>query len=330
MSIPSASPLADRLDLANPGVWLKFLLAGNGLMFLAVALCAPTPSAFLALLTAQAAWVEPVLLATLLGLVGVRRLAPRCRWPLFLLVAAFIAAALTAGILVGFLPQPDEFAGRKAVAAALATLAIVHGLELARRARRPALAEARFAALTTRMRPHFLFNSLNTALALLRSDPQRAETVLEALADLFRAALAAPDQWSPLSAELDLARRYLDIERLRLGARLHVDWQVEACPVDVLVPPYLLQPLIENAVYHGIEPLASGGRLRIALTQTRDEIRIEIENPLPAHAPERQGNRVALENLRERLALFYDLAARLETERDSGLFRVRLVLPVRR
>src|SRR5690606_31316183 len=113
---------------------------------------------------------------------------------------------------------------------------------------------ARIEALQARIRPHFLFNSLNTIAAMIEAAPKAAEAAVEDLADLFRAALAANSRLVPLCDELALARGYLALEHLRLGERLQVEWDVDTLPVDALVPPLTLQPLLENAVYHGIEP----------------------------------------------------------------------------
>lgn len=330
MSIPPASRVADRLDFANPGVWLKLLLAANGVLAIAVAFVAPTPSSFTAIFASHAAWAEPVLLATLVMLAVFSRFVPQAPWPAFLAAGASAAAMSTVAVLV-WAPWPEAPAtGRTAWLAALVALAILHGFELDRRSRRPALAEARLAALSARIRPHFLFNSLNAALGVLREDPARAEAVLEALAELFRAALREPGEHVPLSAEIDLARRYLDIERLRLAERLRVEWEIPACPPEARVPPFLLQPLLENAVYHGIEPSPTGGAIRVVIRPSKEELFIEIDNPLPENARERPGNRLALANLRERLALFYDLAARVETEIRDGSFRVCMRLPLRK
>lgn len=329
---PFAREALDRLDLANPGVWLKWLLAGNGLLVGVAFFAAATPEAVPELVLAHAAWVEPTLLATLVALAPLSSRLAAWPWPAFLALSALVIAAFATGFLLltwGDAGMSFAF-GKRILAAVLAGCALLEGLELFRRARRPALAEARLAALAARIRPHFLFNSLNAALGVLRQDPRRAEAVLEALADLFRAALRAPDTFVPLSSEIDLARRYLEIEHLRLGDRLRVVWRIQECPSDLLVPPFLLQPLVENAVYHGVEPLPAGGEIAIGIAADRDGVRIEITNPHAPDAPVRAGNREALANLRNRLMLFYDLAARLETEAREDRFVVRLFLPCQR
>ena len=144
---------------------------------------------------------------------------------------------------------------------------------LARAARlSPAITEARLQALQARIRPHFLFNSINAVLSLVRSDPQRAEAALEDMADLFRVLMRDNRELTPLEDEVALCRQYLDLEKLRLGDRLIVDWNVKSMPADALVPPLVLQPLLENAVYHGIEPSSEPGTVSINLFLSRGEV----------------------------------------------------------
>jgi len=331
MSIP-LHPYRPRLpDFRNHGVWLRVLLAANGLL-LAVAFADNRALATLPRAVAElAALVEPALLIVLVLLFAfaprLRRLPPRLGGLLVVLLAVATVALLDAGLtlLVG-----GGFGWRAPLAAGAFALLILAWLDLHARAHAPALAEARLAALTARIRPHFLFNSLNAVLGVIRDDPRRAEAALEELAELFRALMQDNRELVPLSDEIALAHKYLDIERLRLGERLRVRWEGDACPADTLAPPFLLQPLLENAVYHGIEPALAPGEIRVNVSVMRDSVSIEIDNPLAAKAAEqRPGNRMALENLRERLMLFYDLEARLDTRTTDGRYSVRVVLPRR-
>jgi two-component system sensor histidine kinase AlgZ len=153
---------------------------------------------------------------------------------------------------------------------------------------------------------------------------------LEELAELFRALMRDNRELMPLSDDIALARKYLEIERLRLGDRLRVRWEVEECPADVLSPPLLLQPLIENAVHHGIEPASVAGEIKVRIATVRDGVRIEVDNPWLGEDAARPGNRMALDNLRERLMLFYDLEARLDTSTTGDRYRVRVELPIRK
>ncbi len=190
-------------------------------------------------------------------------------------------------------------------------------------------ARARVAALQARIRPHFLFNSMNTIAALTRSDPDNAEEAIHDLSDLFRASLDSVDERATLGAELTLARRYLNIEALRLGDRLAVEWDMDALPLDVKVPPLILQPLLENAIYHGIEPLPGGGTIRISGDAENGRIVIRVSNPVAGQvtAGHTQGNRIAQENIRQRLQLAFGGRAGLETLQRDGHYRVTLRFP---
>jgi two-component system sensor histidine kinase AlgZ len=194
----------------------------------------------------------------------------------------------------------------------------------------PALTEARLMALTARIRPHFLFNCLNGVLGVIRSDPRRAERALEELADLFRALMRDNRDLVPLGDELDLCERYVDLEYLRLGERLKVRWELDGCPRDALVPPLLLQPLLENAVYHGVEPSSEAAEILVRIVRRAGEIRIDVDNPTGDPDRHQAGNRMALENIRERLMLFFDLEAGLQTDCSDGRHRVSIHLPYRR
>lgn len=194
------------------------------------------------------------------------------------------------------------------------------------RARLAAVARAQFDALQARIRPHFLYNSMNTVAALVRVDPDAAERTVEDLSELFRASLGAGDKPSTLGAELGLIDRYLAIEQLRLGERLKVERDLDDLPAELEVPALLLQPLVENAVYHGIQPRREGGTLRIAGHRVGGAIEVEIANPLPdTAATPRSGH--GLDNVRRRIAYHFGERGGLETHSDDGVFHVRVRLP---
>ncbi|HEY7638310.1 MAG TPA: histidine kinase [Steroidobacteraceae bacterium] len=188
---------------------------------------------------------------------------------------------------------------------------------------------ARIRALQARIRPHFLFNSMNTIAALTRSAPERAEQAVEDLADLFRASLSDATARISLKDEIDIARTHERIEQLRLRDRLRVQWDVDGLPMRTEVPSLILQPLLENAVYHGIEMLPGGGAVSIVGRRVDGMLQIEVRNPIPAQQGygEREGNRMALENIRQRLELAWPGRARIETEQSAGEFCVRLIFP---
>jgi len=197
------------------------------------------------------------------------------------------------------------------------------------RQRIEAQARAEIAALTARIRPHFLFNSMNTIAGLVREDADLAEQVILDLADLFRAALAAGEKSHALERELELCQRYLSIEALRLGERLRVEWDVTQAPKDLPVPPLLLQPLVENAVYHGIQPLEGGGTVRIGARVEAGMLVLSVENPRP-HPPavRHGGHGLAQENVRQRLHYAFGERARLEVVERPGYYGVSVQIPV--
>jgi two-component system sensor histidine kinase AlgZ len=188
-------------------------------------------------------------------------------------------------------------------------------------------AAARVHALQARIRPHFLFNSMNTIAALTRSNPPRAEAAVQDLADLFRATLSDKGDTITLAEELEVARTYQRMEQLRLGARLQVQWHIEALPPQALVPGLMIQPLLENAIYHGIEPRAEGGTVTISGELAGDLITLVVRNPLGAGPGVREGNRLALGNIRERMSLVYGARALMKSGRFDAEYIVTLRFP---
>lgn len=189
-------------------------------------------------------------------------------------------------------------------------------------------AESRITALQARIRPHFLFNSMNTIAALTRSDPIAAEKAVEDLADLFRASLSNPSESISLAQELEVTRVYQRMEEQRLGNRLIVDWQLHDIPLQTRVPGLTIQPLLENAIYHGIEPRADGGTVTIEGGAEGGQVTITVTNPLPADGKRREGgHQLALDNIRQRLELAYGRRARMEVAATDTEFRVLIGFP---
>lgn len=191
---------------------------------------------------------------------------------------------------------------------------------------------SRLQALQARIRPHFLFNSMNTIASLIPQQPDEAEEAVHNLADLFRASLNHKNKFITLEDEFFLCRQYLEIECLRLGDRLKISWNVDSLPTDALMPPLLIQPLLENAIYHGIEPILDGGTILISGSFDKNMLLIEISNPISKTIPQQQpqrssGHHVALDNIRERLdALYADLGT-LTIEHNHDTYIVKLALP---
>jgi len=190
-------------------------------------------------------------------------------------------------------------------------------------------ARATVRSLQARIRPHFLFNSLNAIAALTRSDPARAEETIEDLADLFRVSLSEGRSRITLREELEVAHTYQRIEQLRLGDRLKVQWDLDGVPFDAIVPSLLLQPLLENAVGHGIEPLPEGGTVTVRGRVEGPALVLEVCNPVaPGGRTSRRGNRMALDNIRQRLALAYPGQSAVDVQEGDGAYRVRLSFPL--
>ena len=326
---PATHPLP---DWRNFGVMLRVLLGVN-LLALAVAFIqSPGLADWMARYVEMAAPVEPLLLLALGALAALRD--PLRRLPLRLgqLVVVVVAGGLAYAQnlfwqSLGFGDSGNAL--RPVVLAMAATVVLLGYFELRARAFSPAQAEARLAALNARIRPHFLFNTLNAVLSLIRARPQQAEAALESLSDLFRAAMRDPGEMISLADEIALGKQYFELERLRLGERLAVNWQIGAVSMDLPIPPLMLQPLLENAVYHGIEPLPEGGTVSVSIARRGDELRIAITNPNAGQSQHAAGNHIAVANIRERLALYYDLEARLEIEVGEQFYEVRIFLPCR-
>ena len=312
-------------DFRNLGVIARVLLAVNAAVFASALFGAAGLAQALDSFVQAAALVEPLLLVIIIvlyALSGVLRRLPY--WAgcaaVVALVAALVAAALTA---IGMI----EALARMLILAVLISAALLAYFRLLSKAHSPALAEARLQALQARIRPHFLFNSLNAVLALIRRDPQRAERALEDLADLFRTLMSDARTFVRLADEISLLERYAEIEQLRLGERLRITWELDGAPDDALLPPLVLQPLLENAVYHGVEPGTDAGEVLVHIERRGNRVLARIENPYLEAEVQRSGNRMALENIRERLQLFFDAEARIATHAAGGRYRVEIEIP---
>ncbi len=338
---PGGSVAPSAFDVCQAGIVLRALLAVHGVLLLGLAHVAISGSDWLA---RSALAVAIALPATLLWLAVV--CAARTRWE-GLPPAGQWAAMAGLGALCAALPwtlvvqlgllQPSGLGllAPLATGAALAA-SLFQGLRLRARLRLPATTVARLAELQSRIRPHFLFNALNSAIALVRVDPAKAEDVLEDLSELFRAALVGSGDQTTLGEEVELARRYLAIEQVRFGKRLQVIWQLDASTDAARVPSLLLQPLVENAVKHGIEPAAEGGMVHVRTQAHKGQALISVTNTLPAGPAPRagqpargKGQGMALRNVRERLMLLHDLTMRFEAGViASDRYRVRIAVPL--
>ncbi|MFK7730710.1 MAG: sensor histidine kinase [Pseudomonadales bacterium] len=195
--------------------------------------------------------------------------------------------------------------------------------------------QAQIHALQSRIRPHFLFNSMNIVASLISTDPKRAERVVEDISELFRASLRAGDDLVAVREEVDLCKQYISIEQLRLGDRLQVDWQLDDALMDASVPSLTLQPIIENAVYHGIQPLVNGGTVQIVGSKNGDDVSLVVSNPLPEQTEfdEKElprGNRIALANTIARLRAHFGPDANVKTFNDGYRFSAEISYSVKK
>ncbi len=190
-------------------------------------------------------------------------------------------------------------------------------------------ANARIQALQSRIKPHFLFNCMNTIASLTRKDPALAEEATEDLADLFRVSLKDAKRMSTLAEEISLCKRYLRIESHRFGDRLKTVWETDDLPEDAQLPTLTLQPILENAIYHGIEPLPKGGVIHIHGQKTSNEITITIDNPLSqgGNLEQHDGNQMAQDNIRQRLFAYYGSKGYLITHSDNQRYVTKIVVP---
>ncbi|MBB4843725.1 two-component system sensor histidine kinase AlgZ [Paucibacter oligotrophus] len=318
-------------DVCHVGLVLRAVLGVQGLLALGLALAARGPAQWAAwMASATVVSLSGVLLWLLLVCLARRvlaRLAEPLQWALLSGLGAVCALAGWQLLNIASL-DPSGWFRLLSVGLAGAALAalLLAWLKLRERAQRPAAALAQLVELQSRIRPHFLFNTLNSAIALVRYEPAKAEHLLEDLSELFRVALADASTSVSLAEEIELARRYLHIEQTRFGERLRIRWQLDPLAADARVPPLVLQPLVENAVRHGVEPNDAGGDIEVRTRRRGSEVEIRVSNSvdLPARS---SGHGLALRNVRQRLRLMHDVSARFELNAEPGRFTVRIVLP---
>lgn len=327
-----ARPPPTLFDVCHVGVVLRATLFVHAVLAAGVLFVAPTLRAWALEFALGASVAMPAVLAWLISACALK--APLSRMPAAAqaAVSGMLGAACGgAGWALAMLAGPGDLdrIGPLGPAVAGAGLALVmhQWLRMRALARTPADTTAQLAELQSRIRPHFLFNTLNSALALVRLDPQRAEHVLEDLAELFRVALTETGGSVTLDEEVELAQRYLAIEQIRFGSRLTVTWDLDPDAGSARVPPLLLQPLVENAVRHGIETADEGGTIRVRTRVKGDRAVVSIANSVSATAS-RPGQGIALRNVQDRLRLMHDVNAQFESRRDVDAFRVQIVVPL--
>ncbi len=317
-------------NFRNLGILLRILLLVNGVCLIAAAVKSASIQQTLQEFTTIAALVEPILILSLMVLMLANPWLSKLPFYRGAFIVVLLELALTSlvyqleGSFLGTGIGPLE---RLWLFCLLITTALIAYFQMRSRLFSPALAESRLQALQARIRPHFLFNSLNAVLSLIRSDTKRAEMALEDLSDLFRVLMADNRQLSTLQQEVDLCRRYLSLEQLRLGDRLQIEWRIDDMPRDAQIPPLVLQPLLENAVYHGIEPRSEPGVIDINMFLRNEQVHIVLRNPYQRDGAHHAGNKMAMENIRERLSLHFDVEASLTVTLRDDLYQVHIIIP---
>ena len=329
MSINQNANAGALPNFRNLGILLRILVIVDGACLAAALLKTSEPLVLMEELIDVSSQAQPILMLSLLVLAAANDWLHRLRYWHAISAVVALELAITTGVYYLGL---HLFSGTGAlerywIFTLLLTGVLIGYFDLRGRALSPALAEARLQALQARIRPHFLFNSINAVLSLMRQEPRRAEQALEDLADLFRVLMADNRQLAPIAREVKLAKQYLSIEQLRLGERLRIEWNVAHMPADALIPPLVLQPLLENAVYHGIEPRTEPGTIDILINRDGEQIHLVLRNPYRPDGNHHAGNRLALANIRERLALHFDVEARIKTVATADTYEVRIVIP---
>ena len=318
-------------NFCNMGIMLRLLLIVN-LLCIAAAVVRSDGRDILQPFLLISVIAQPVIIVSLLATCALRR--PLAKLGYWYGVAAIFAleALIGAGfwyLMASIVPYSQPVTLMQYVFFfVFATSAALLYFDLRARSLSPALTEARLQALQARIRPHFLFNTLNAVLSLIRAEPKLAERMLEDLSDLFRVLMADNRKLAPLADEIALCRKYLAIEQIRLGDRLVVKWNIESMPAVAMVPPLILQPLVENAVYHGIEPHDGGGEIIIDIVRTGKQFIIRLTNPFDSASTHVSGNRMAIANIRERLQLHFDAEASLRADVIDDKYVVTIEMPV--
>ena len=327
--------MSDALpNFRNLGVTLRTVAIVNGLSLFVVINQADSMQDLLQRIILGSTFLQPVLLSCLLALYA---LNPRLsRQSLHrgigsvMLIVAFFSWVIAQFEEYIFGPSAENSAfhfWQLITLSASVTALVLAYFRLRTHSLSPSFANARLQALQARIRPHFLFNSINAVLGIVRSDPKRAETALEDMADLFRMAMADNRELVSLTREVELSRQYLALEQLRVGERLKIDWQLQDMPQDALIPPLVLQPLLENAVYHGIESLYEGGEITVKIYRNGKEMHLDVYNPYQSKNMTHRGNKLALSNIRERLSLQFDVEASYRVDEGEDYYRVHILIP---
>lgn len=317
-------------DACNIGIVLRAVLFVELTIAIAVMFASQSLWDWVTRLSLVTGGALPATLAWLLVLCGCKRFLSE--WPqawqnVFAIVLGAICGVYGCGVLAmsGLLELTPWLAST--FTGAMLSAVLVAAFIMRAKGRTPADTAARLTELQSRIRPHFLFNTLNSAIALVRAEPATAERVLEDLSELFRHALMEAGDSVTLAEEIDLAQRYLAIEQVRFGDRLRVQWSVDPKAQNARLPPLLLQPLVENAVRHGVEPCESGAEVHVSTQLRGSVVVIKVHNTVPA-GQGNEGHGLALQNVRDRLMLLHDVQGQFSSKLKDGIYQVRMEVPI--
>ena len=319
-------------DFCNLGVMLRILILANVMGLAAALVRASTLADVLGEVPQVSLIMQPTLLLSLITLCLLKKPLQRLSYPWgigLVLSVALASVSLVYQLVVSrvFLIEGLGQLNRYWLLTLLMSGALLSYFNMRSRILSPAIGEARLQALQARIRPHFLFNSINAVMSLVRTEPQRAERALQDMADLFRVLMRENRELVRLEDEVNLCWQYLELETLRLGERLQIAWHIDKMPKDAMVPPLILQPILENAVYHGIEPGSGTGEISVNIFHSRDQVHLAIKNPYLQEGSHHIGNKMAMQNIRERLSLHFDAEARLKCEVQGGFYLVQITIP---
>jgi two-component system sensor histidine kinase AlgZ len=330
-----ASATASVFEACRVGVVLRAVLLVEGSLAIVMIFATSSPAEWLIRTSVATAGALPGTLHWLVAMCAVKgpmaRMSPRAQYALGIFLGIVSALFSCALLWLTGVTASVSWIGCATAGAMFSTL-VMAGLALRARSQMPAATTARLQELQARIRPHFLFNTLNSAIALVRDEPAKAETLLEDLSELFRGALAEPGASVTLGEEITLARRYLAIEEVRFEERLAIEWDIDPEADGARLPPLLLQPLVENSVKHGIEPSPRGGTVLVRTRKRGGMAVIEVVNTLAPPpedgVPRSGGHGIALANVRDRLDLLHDVQAHFSAGIDQNNYRVRIAVPL--
>jgi len=319
-------------DFCNLGVMLRILILANVMGLSAALVRSARLSDMLGEVQQVSLIMQPALLISLIALCLLKKPLQRLSYPWGIGVVLGVALCSVTAVhqLIAsriFLVEGLGQLNRYWLLTLLMSGALLTYFNMRSRILSPAIGEARLQALQARIRPHFLFNSINAVMSLVRSEPQRAERALQDMADLFRVLMRENRELVRLEDEVNLCWQYLELESLRLGDRLKIAWHIDKMPKDAMVPPLILQPILENAVYHGIEPGSGTGEISVNIFHSRDQVQLAIKNPYLQEGSHHAGNKMAMQNIRERLSLHFDAEARLKCEVQGDFYLVQISMP---